>query len=127
VRMSVKFYLLLIALHTLSILVHWVMWRWLRSIAPDFTLRHKKPILSAMVVLVLLPLGRELVAFTNRDLVRPLRELPQLLLRQAGEEADPCEPSRVHAAIMPATIDRHKWLPLSVRDGAGEWLSGHRA
>jgi predicted MPP superfamily phosphohydrolase len=63
VRTSVKFYLLLFAVHALSILVHWAMWRWLGSIAPTFVSRHRKPILSAMVVLVLLPFGRELAFF----------------------------------------------------------------
>jgi predicted MPP superfamily phosphohydrolase len=61
--MSAKLYFFMIVVHGLSVLVHWAMWRWLRSTAPSFAARHRKPILLAMAVLVMLSFGRELSYF----------------------------------------------------------------
>src|SRR3954468_3120457 len=47
-------------------------------------------------------LGREPLTLTDRDLVRPLRQLLQILLRQAREEADAFKSLGIHGAIMSA-------------------------
>jgi predicted MPP superfamily phosphohydrolase len=53
----------LFAAHAISGLIHYVFWRWLRSVAPDFTERHRKPVIATIALLVLVPIGREISFF----------------------------------------------------------------
>jgi len=53
----------LVVAHVLSGLVHWALWRWLRSIAPEWTSRHRRPLVATIAALVLVPVGREIAFF----------------------------------------------------------------
>jgi predicted MPP superfamily phosphohydrolase len=48
------------AVHVVSALVHYALWRWLRSVAPQWTSRHARPLAATLVALVLVPMGREI-------------------------------------------------------------------
>jgi predicted MPP superfamily phosphohydrolase len=52
--------LVLFAGHVVSALVHYALWRWLRSVAPAWTSRHARPLAATLVALVLVPMGREI-------------------------------------------------------------------
>jgi predicted MPP superfamily phosphohydrolase len=58
-----SFFVFGIVVHVVSALVHYALWRWLRSIAPEWTARHARPIAATLVALVLVPMGRELSFF----------------------------------------------------------------
>jgi predicted MPP superfamily phosphohydrolase len=60
-RQSLIVFLLMV--HVLSGLVHYALWRWLRSVAPNWTSRHARPIIATLVLLVLVSMGRELSFF----------------------------------------------------------------
>jgi predicted MPP superfamily phosphohydrolase len=59
-------------MHAVSALVHYGLWRWLRSVAPGFTSRHARPIAAVIVVLVFLPAGRAISFFWPGSTVWPI-------------------------------------------------------
>jgi predicted MPP superfamily phosphohydrolase len=59
VRGALGFILFVLVLYGASALLHFAMWRWLRSIAPGLTRRQRALLLASLVVLFLLPVGRD--------------------------------------------------------------------
>ncbi len=53
----------LFASHVLTALVHYALFRWLRSVAPKWSSRHARPIVATLVALVIIPFGREISFF----------------------------------------------------------------
>ncbi len=49
----------LFAGHVLSALVHFLLFRWLRFVAPAFVARYRRVVIGAIIALVAIPLGRE--------------------------------------------------------------------
>jgi len=59
-RTRAAFVFTLLVFDVASALLHWGMWRWLRSVAPGWTSRHRRPLLATIVVLLVLPAGRQI-------------------------------------------------------------------
>jgi predicted MPP superfamily phosphohydrolase len=64
--------LFLLVTHILAALLHYGLWRWLRSVAPGWTSRHARPIKATLVALVMIPMGRELSIFWPEQSLWPI-------------------------------------------------------